>query len=182
MSNIVIKEESPEISLTIGDDSCEMPVAVATATNSSTTNINVLKSSPKLKLRPKEQLLKTMKKSIAGKSDAATSCDNASPGLLCGEIFVTRSARKWTFMCTHCNKGTRDIGEFVCHIKLKHLTHAYDDDYDSADIEESTLMTDEASDKGHEESQERDVRNASIKINFNKNHLLYMSASLYTRS
>uniref|UniRef100_A0A1A9VWR9 C2H2-type domain-containing protein n=1 Tax=Glossina austeni TaxID=7395 RepID=A0A1A9VWR9_GLOAU len=116
-------------------------------------------SSPKLKLRPKEQLLKTMEKSIAWSSwnsDAATSCDNASPGLLCGEIFVTRSARKWTFICTFCNKGTRDIGEFVCHIKLKHLTHADDDDYDSTDREETTLTTDGVSNEGHEKSQERD--------------------------
>ncbi|KAL9878008.1 uncharacterized protein ACN2A1_010612 isoform 1-T1 [Glossina fuscipes fuscipes] len=101
-------------------------------------------------------MMKKSEVSSTRKSDASFSCDNASSNLLCGEIFVTRSARKWTFICTFCNKGTRDIGEFVCHIKLKHLTYPYDEDYDSADIEESTLTTDGASNEGQEKSQESD--------------------------
>lgn len=40
---------------------------------------------------------------------------------LCGEIFVTGNARKWTFMCTYCQQSTRDIGEFVLHVKQNHL-------------------------------------------------------------
>lgn len=35
----------------------------------------------------------------------------------CGELFVTKNAKMWTFVCTYCQKTTRDIGEFVCHIK-----------------------------------------------------------------
>ncbi|XP_065365091.1 zinc finger protein 572-like [Calliphora vicina] len=54
----------------------------------------------------------------------------------CGEIFVTNNARKWTFVCTFCQKTTRDIGEFVCHIKYKHMTDQYqeDEDYEGEDI------------------------------------------------
>lgn len=50
----------------------------------------------------------------------------------CGEIFVTNNARKWTFVCTFCQKTTRDIGEFVCHIKFKHMPEQYyeDEEYD----------------------------------------------------
>ncbi|XP_023291380.2 gastrula zinc finger protein xFG20-1-like [Lucilia cuprina] len=48
----------------------------------------------------------------------------------CGEIFVTNNARKWTFVCTFCQKSTRDIGEFVCHIKFKHMPTDYQEDED----------------------------------------------------
>ncbi|XP_011176819.1 uncharacterized protein LOC105208591 [Zeugodacus cucurbitae] len=45
----------------------------------------------------------------------------ALPNSRCGEVFVSNNARQWTFICTYCNKSTRDIGEFICHIKIKHL-------------------------------------------------------------
>uniref|UniRef100_A0A1I8PQK3 C2H2-type domain-containing protein n=1 Tax=Stomoxys calcitrans TaxID=35570 RepID=A0A1I8PQK3_STOCA len=51
----------------------------------------------------------------------------------CGMIYVTQNARKWTFVCTFCQKTTRDIGEFVCHIKYKHMGNHYDDEEDEND-------------------------------------------------
>ncbi|XP_005185552.2 gastrula zinc finger protein xFG20-1 [Musca domestica] len=60
----------------------------------------------------------------------------------CGEIFVTNNAKKWTFVCTYCQKSTRDIGEFVCHIKFKHMGGIHhsdeDDDDDAADENNAT--------------------------------------------
>ncbi|XP_004523591.1 zinc finger protein 423 [Ceratitis capitata] len=50
----------------------------------------------------------------------------------CGEVFVSNNARQWTFICTFCNKSTRDIGEFICHIKIKHLG-GFADDGDETD-------------------------------------------------
>ncbi|XP_073832914.1 uncharacterized protein [Musca autumnalis] len=54
----------------------------------------------------------------------------------CGEIFVTSNAKKWTFVCTYCQKSTRDIGEFVCHIKFKHMggSQYFDEDDDGEDV------------------------------------------------
>lgn len=58
---------------------------------------------------------------------------------LCGEIFVTKNARKWTFMCTYCQKSTRDIGEFVLHIRLNHLN-----DYQQLSEDEISIDQEEA--------------------------------------
>lgn len=44
----------------------------------------------------------------------------------CGEIFVSNKADKWTFYCSYCQKGTSDIGVFVCHIRLDHLDSLLD--------------------------------------------------------
>ncbi|XP_067637004.1 uncharacterized protein [Eurosta solidaginis] len=56
----------------------------------------------------------------------------ALPKSRCGEVFVSNNARQWTFICTYCNKSTRDIGEFICHIKIKHLG-GFTDDPDETD-------------------------------------------------
>lgn len=55
------------------------------------------------------------------------------PKSRCGEVFVSNNARQWTFICTYCNKSTRDIGEFICHIKIKHLGGFEDDCGDETD-------------------------------------------------
>ncbi|XP_017473829.1 PREDICTED: zinc finger protein 236-like [Rhagoletis zephyria] len=55
------------------------------------------------------------------------------PKSRCGEVFVSNNARQWTFICTYCNKSTRDIGEFICHIKIKHLGGFADDGGDETD-------------------------------------------------
>ncbi|KAM7347259.1 uncharacterized protein ACRADG_006881 isoform 2-T2 [Cochliomyia hominivorax] len=57
----------------------------------------------------------------------------------CGEIFVTNNARKWTFVCTFCQKTTRDIGEFVLHIKYKHMPEQqyHEDEPDDDDDEDN---------------------------------------------
>ena len=55
----------------------------------------------------------------------------------CGEIFVTNNAQKWTFVCTYCQKSTRDIGEFVCHLQFKHMAGLYTDDKEEDEVENS---------------------------------------------
>ncbi|KAM7348023.1 uncharacterized protein ACRADG_007465 isoform 3-T4 [Cochliomyia hominivorax] len=40
----------------------------------------------------------------------------------CGEIFVTSNWDKWSFNCSYCQMSTADIGVFVCHIRLQHLS------------------------------------------------------------
>lgn len=57
------------------------------------------------------------------------------PKSRCGEVFVSNNARQWTFICTYCNKSTRDIGEFICHIKIKHLGGFVDDGDETDDGE-----------------------------------------------
>lgn len=59
----------------------------------------------------------------------------ALPKSRCGEVFVSNNARQWTFICTYCNKSTRDIGEFICHIKIKHLGGFVDDGDETDDGE-----------------------------------------------
>ncbi|XP_075158995.1 uncharacterized protein LOC142232164 [Haematobia irritans] len=51
----------------------------------------------------------------------------------CGLIYVCQKGRKWTFVCSFCKKKTRDIGEFVCHVKFKHMGAHYDDDEEDND-------------------------------------------------
>ncbi|XP_054730137.1 sal-like protein 2 [Anastrepha obliqua] len=60
------------------------------------------------------------------------------PKSRCGEVFVSNNARQWTFICTYCNKSTRDIGEFICHIKIKHLGGFTDEGDETDDGEYET--------------------------------------------
>lgn len=76
----------------------------------------------------------------ASKQRSVSSASSAySLGARCGEIFVANNAKQWTFVCTFCNKSTRDIGDFICHIKIKHLEESdespphYDNDYYNED-------------------------------------------------
>lgn len=80
---------------------------------------------------PSNGLLKGLPNTVEQKPPALET-HNTFNSSRCGEIFVTNNANKWTFVCTFCQKSTRDIGEFVCHIKFKHMNSPYYDDDDEA--------------------------------------------------
>lgn len=83
----------------------------------------------------------------------------------CGEIFVTNNAKRWTFVCTFCQKSTRDIGEFVCHIKFKHMGTHYDEDED--DEEEDN---DDNEDGTQENSSDLKDQHTTIDESYNQGH------------
>lgn len=71
----------------------------------------------------------------------------------CGEIFVTNNAQKWTFVCIYCQKSTRDIGEFICHLQYKHMAGLYND-HDGENDHSNQEILDQAEDSFNNQDQD----------------------------
>lgn len=130
MDEVTVKEEAPDASFET-DENCK----------------ETLRKQPTLKQKTQHRSMRmynaTGLTSVDRKQIEASRISNSSSGQLqrepvqgqstifsnnaytlgnrCGEIFVANNAKQWTFVCTFCNKSTRDIGDFICHIKMDHL-------------------------------------------------------------